>query len=207
MSDESATEIKSLVERMRSGDETARDELLRCSSERLERLTRKMLRDYPVVRRWEQTDDVLQNALLRLCRALGDVKPGTALEFYRLAALQIRRELLDMARRYSGPLGLGTNHASNAGDVNGDGEPGGRTPDAADDTYDPVRLAEWTRFHDAAGALRDEQREVFDLLYYQGMTQEEAATLLEVSDRTVKRRWLAARLALHDALGGRIPGG
>ena len=83
----------------------------------------------------------------------------------------------------------------------------GRTPDVGDDTYDPVRLAEWTRFHDAAGSLPDEQREVFDLLYYQGMTQDEAAALLGVSDRTVKRRWLSARLALHDALGGQIPGG
>ena len=39
-----------------------------------------MLRDYPRVGRWEQTDDVLQNALLRLWRALEDVRPATARE-------------------------------------------------------------------------------------------------------------------------------
>ena len=44
-----------------------------------------------------------------------------------------------------------------------------------------------------------------DLLYYQGLTQAEAAEVLGVSERTVKRRWQAARLALHDALGGEIP--
>ena len=53
--------------------EAARSELLSHASQRLECLTRKMLRDYPGVHRWEQTDDVLQNASLRLYRALSEV--------------------------------------------------------------------------------------------------------------------------------------
>ena len=48
-------------------------------------------------------------------RALGEVRPPTAADFFRLAAVQIRRELLDLARRYSGAHGLGANHASIAG--------------------------------------------------------------------------------------------
>ncbi|MBL8798147.1 MAG: helix-turn-helix domain-containing protein, partial [Planctomycetia bacterium] len=46
----------------------------------------------------------------------------------------------------------------------------------------------------------------FDLLFYQGLSQAEAAALLNVSERTVKRRWQSARLQLHDALGGEFPG-
>src|SRR5436305_5872475 len=113
MSDEPQSAlIQGWIDRLKQGDESARSELLRCASERLTRLTRKMLRDFPGVHRWEQTDDVLQNANLRLYSALKAVTPPSARDFFRLAALQIRRELLDMARRYAGPMGLGANHAS-----------------------------------------------------------------------------------------------
>jgi len=51
-----------------------------------------------------------------------------------------------------------------------------------------------------------EERDAFDLLFYQGVHQADAATLLGVSESTVKRRWQAARLRLFDALGGKMPG-
>jgi DNA-directed RNA polymerase specialized sigma24 family protein len=44
------------------------------------------------------------------------------------------------------------------------------------------------------------------LLYYQGVSQTEAAAILDISERTIKRRWQSARLRLHDALEGRMPG-
>ena len=69
-----------------------------------------MLKFFPVVARWEQTDDVLQNALVRLCRALEAAPPEDARHFYHLAELQIRRELLDLANRYRGPHGIGNSH-------------------------------------------------------------------------------------------------
>jgi RNA polymerase sigma-70 factor (ECF subfamily) len=84
--DDHSTQIQRCIDRLRAGDHTARDELLAQASERLTRLTRKMLRDFPRVHRWEQTDDVLQNAVLRLGRALGEVQPATVAEFFRLAA-------------------------------------------------------------------------------------------------------------------------
>ncbi len=43
-----------------------------------DRLTWKLLRDFPGVPRWEETDDVLQNAAVRLCPALEDVQPTRA---------------------------------------------------------------------------------------------------------------------------------
>jgi RNA polymerase sigma factor (sigma-70 family) len=45
-----------------------------------------------------------------------------------------------------------------------------------------------------------EDREVMDLVYYQGLTQEEAAQVLGISHRTLKRRWFSARTRLHGAL-------
>jgi RNA polymerase sigma-70 factor (ECF subfamily) len=72
-------------------------------------------------------------------------------------------------------------------------------------THDPGRLAAWAEFHAAVAALGEADRELFDLLWYQGLTQAEAATLLGVSERTVNSRWLAARVRLSDALGGQLP--
>jgi hypothetical protein len=62
--------LQSYLDRLRDGDETARGELLRCASERLRSLARQMLRAYSRVHRWEETDEVLQNAALRLHRTL-----------------------------------------------------------------------------------------------------------------------------------------
>ena len=76
------------------------------------------------------TDDILQNALQRLCRALQTVKPQSVRSFLNLGAEQIRRELIDLAHHYRGPQGLGANHASNAGvtDSAGNGRPLQRLP-------------------------------------------------------------------------------
>jgi RNA polymerase sigma-70 factor (ECF subfamily) len=79
---------------------------------RLERLARKMLRRFPGVHRWAETGDVLQNALLRLLRALQEVRPESVRGFFGLVAEQMRRELLDLARHFCGPQGLGARHDS-----------------------------------------------------------------------------------------------
>jgi RNA polymerase sigma-70 factor (ECF subfamily) len=198
------TVIQGWIDRLRAGDDSARAALLDCACERLCRLAHKRLKGYPGVGRWEQTDDVLQNALIRLDRALKTVTPPTARDFFRLAAAQIRRELIDLARRHSGPEGLGARHASWAGA----GELSGSPADSdapSDTTHDPSRLAAWTEFHRQIEGLGDEFREIFDLLWYQGLTQPEAASVLGISERQVNRRWVAARLELSEALGGQMP--
>ena len=202
---DSTTRIPLLLDRLRAGECSARDELVGIVYERLRRLSRRMLRDYPRVRRWEETDDVCQDAAMRLCRALGEVGPATVRSFVNLAAVQIRRELIDLARHYDGPEGLGRHHASRGGaGEEGSGAPAG-PPEAADDTSDPARLAVWTEFHQTIGSLPDGERELFDLLHYQGLSQAEAAALLDVTERVVKYRWRAVRVKLHDLMDGRLP--
>jgi RNA polymerase sigma-70 factor (ECF subfamily) len=198
-------QIQACLDRLRGGDEAARDELLGCARDRLRALARKMLRGYPNVHRWEQTDDVLQNAALRLHRTLRQLPVDTPRDFFRLAALNIRRELLDLAKHYYGPRGAGAHHATEVGGSATTREgPGAAEP--ADVSHEPGRVAAWGEFHEQIAALPDEEREVFDLLWYQGLSQAEAAETLGVSERTVKRRWLAARLRLRDALQGEVPG-
>jgi RNA polymerase sigma-70 factor (ECF subfamily) len=194
-------QLEGYLERMRAGDTTARDELFRRVCGRLERLTRKMLRDFPAVHRWAQTDDVLQNALVRLLRALPEVQPATLREFFGLSAEQIRRELLDLARHYFGPHGPGANHATHDGS---DSQP--PAYDKPDQTHEPSTLAAWCEFHRQVRTLPADEREVVDLLFYQELTQAEAARLSGVTVRTVQRRWQSALLKLHDILKGHWPG-
>lgn len=192
--------VQNCLTRLRAGDPAACDELIAVAADRLRRLTRKMVSERDRLRRWEDADDVFQNATLRLYRALRETVPETALAFFRLAALQVRRELIDLARHYFGPQGRGAHHAS--GVQPADGAPAAEPPQS---TYDPGRLAEWTEFHHQVEALPDDDRTVIDLLWYQGLPQEEAAGLLGVDVRTVQRRWLRARLRLHETLRGGLP--
>jgi RNA polymerase sigma factor (sigma-70 family) len=67
------------------------------------------------------------------------------------------------------------------------------------------RLEAWATFHEQVENLPDEDKAVFDLLWYQHLPQADVAKLLNVSERTVKRRWASARLKLHEALGGQSP--
>jgi RNA polymerase sigma factor (sigma-70 family) len=208
MADDRTSRVQLNLDRLRGGDDRARGELLALARDRLVALTRVMLRDYGRLRRWEQTDDVLQNALIRLDRALREVTPGSARDFYGLATLQVRRELIDLARHHYGPEGWGARHASGqldgSGDADGDGRP--LTPEAPDLTHEPGRLAAWGEFHVQAESLPDDEREVFGLVWYQGLTHGEAAEILGVSTKTVQRRWHSACLRLHDVMGGDLPG-
>lgn len=190
------TQLHHWLERMRAGDRTAQDELLRRLCGRLERLTRKMLQRFPNVQRWVETDDVLQNALLRLMRALQEVQPDSMREFFGLAAEQMRRELLDLARHFYGREGIGANHASYV--LADDSQAPAAEPPARTD--DPAELEKWCNFHQMVEQLPPDEREVVGLIFYHGWTQVEVAELFQVNVRTVRRRWESAVVKLHQNL-------
>lgn len=199
------TALQGFIDLANQGDPSAWTELLAHACERLRRLARKMLRSYPDLRRWEMTDDLLQNAMLRLHRALADVRPTSVRHFFNLATVQMRRELLDLADHHFGPHGQGANHHTD-GQGRASDEAGcalQREPDAAEE---PDTLDGWTAFHARIGTLPEQEREVVSLIWYEALTQEEAAAVLGVSVRTIKRRWASARLLLVQALEGKPPG-
>jgi RNA polymerase sigma-70 factor (ECF subfamily) len=194
-------QLQNWLERMRAGDASAQDDLFRHLSGRMQRLTRQMLNGHPAIRRWTETDDVFQGAVLRLVRALKDVRPESMRGFFALATQQIRRELIDLARHYYGPQGLGANHASGVAARNGPPV----AHDKPDSTFEPSGLAEWCDLHEQIDRLPEAEREVVDLLFYQGLTQAETAALLDVTVRTVQRRWQSALVRLHGSLHGQPP--
>jgi RNA polymerase sigma-70 factor (ECF subfamily) len=190
------THLVQWVARMRAGDLAARDELIRGFHGRLELLARKMLRCYPRVGRWADADDVLQNALIRLLRALETVQPDSTRAFLALAAEQIRRELLDLSRHYYGPEGEGANHNSI-----------GPRPDESPPALDPSSpdsntsdLERWCRFHEEVARLPVREREVVGLTFYHGWTQAQVAGLFGVDTRTVRRWWDRALTTLQRVL-------
>jgi RNA polymerase sigma-70 factor (ECF subfamily) len=199
---DSSNQLHLFLTRMQAGDKTARDDLFRHVTGRLEGLTRKMLHHFPGVHRWAETDDVLQSALIRLLRTLEAVRPTTPRDFLGLAAEQIRRELIDLARHYYGPQGLGANHATRGG-ADGSRDPVLVQPAPADE---PSALAAWCELHEQVRHLPADEREVMDLLFYQELTQDSAAELLQVTKRTVQRRWQSALLKLHAILKDHWPG-
>jgi RNA polymerase sigma-70 factor (ECF subfamily) len=194
---DSNTQLRLLLEKAMEGDVQARGGLLEHACDRLFRLTRKMFHARSDLRRWEMTDDVYQTAMLRLHRALADVKIESVGHFFNLAAVMIRRTLLDMAKHHLGPNGPGTKHHTDHPATN---EEGGVLQRMADPADEPMDLESWCAFHAQVEGLPDEERDVVGLIFYEGLTQDEVATVLGVSLRTVKRRWQSARLALRQLL-------
>ena len=193
------------LDRLKNGDQRARDELVARASRRLAALAERMLRDYPRVARWEHSDDLFQRAAMRLHRSLTEIVPSTAEEFFRLAALQLRRELKDMARHYFGPEGLGANHSKST-PKSKRSVALSRAFDPHDSSSDPHKLALWTEFHSAVEKLPEIEKRVFDLLWYHELSQVQAAEILQVTDRQLRRYWQSARLKLQEFMGesGRV---
>jgi RNA polymerase sigma factor (sigma-70 family) len=85
-----------------------------------------------------------------------------------------------------------------------DGGPcgGGPRHEPFSNTLNGEKVQRWTEFHEAVARLPDDLRAVFDLLWYQEMSQAEAAAILGIAVRTVKMRWMKGRLQVQQALGG-----
>ena len=199
-----SAEMGDVLGRLAAGDLTARDRIIELCSCRLRLLARRMLARFPKVRRWDDTDDVYQNAAMRLHRALGSVEVHSPRSVMALAATQLHRELIDLARRHAGPMSFAANHATNVPGVSGEGSSETPVPIGAAAAPDES-LDRWTLFHDAIGSLPEELREVFHLVWYLGADQKTIAGLLGCSERTVKSRWQDARETVRTALGGEPP--
>jgi RNA polymerase sigma factor (sigma-70 family) len=145
-------------------------------------------RSYPRLTRppWNvQADELLGAVEERLLEALREARPGTVRQLFALANQHMRWQLNDLARRLdcqpaAAELseGLVPSPASGASGLSPDGR---------------CMLR-------AIGELPEDEREVFDLVRIQGMTQVEAAEVLGVSIKTVRRRLNRALLILTEEL-------
>jgi RNA polymerase sigma-70 factor (ECF subfamily) len=120
-----------------------------------------------------QAEELLSAVTERLLKALRGIRPQTVRQFFALANQHMRWELNDLARRLDEqPAGV---------ELNEEGVP---APASSDTGLTPAGR----RMLAVIGNLPDEEREAFDLVRIQGMTQAEAAQVLGVAAVTVKRR-------------------
>jgi RNA polymerase sigma-70 factor (ECF subfamily) len=138
-----------------------------------------------------QADELLGAVSERLLKALHEVRPRTVRQFFALANQHMRWELNDLARRLDDqPAAVELREElvpSPASSVSG------LTPDGR-------------RMLRAIDELPEDQREVFDLVRIQGMTQAEVAELVGVSAVTVKRRLSRGLRLLAERLADLRPG-
>jgi RNA polymerase sigma factor (sigma-70 family) len=193
MDDMNTADLNYLVERIQAGDSSAKNQLFTKVIARLESLTRKMLKNYPVVMRFADTMDVLQEASIRLLRALETVTPASTRDFSNLSAVQIRRQLLDLARHFGGRCG----HGANLSDQQLDDDVA--VAPASSDSQD---LERWSRFHESVESLPSEEREVLSLKFYHGWTERQIGELLNVNERTVRRWYKSASDRLRKMVDG-----
>jgi RNA polymerase sigma factor (TIGR02999 family) len=76
---------------------------------------------------------------------------------------------------------------------------------AAVDTPDAARWEDLDRALDRLAELDTRQAQIVELRYFGGLTVEEAAQVLNISQKTVKRDWSIARAWLRRELEGRRP--
>lgn len=195
--------IRRCLERLNAQDAAARTELLEHSRQRLTLLAQRMFAGFPQLHRREQAEDLFQEAMVRLWKALEEVGPATVGQFMGLAALQMRRALCDLARSHFG-RGPETGAEGqrpvikSAGNRSLDDRP-------TDPASAPDELACWSEFHAAADRLPEPERTAFDLLYYHELPSGEVAELMAVTERQVRRYWQSARRSLHRMLEGCLP--
>jgi RNA polymerase sigma-70 factor (ECF subfamily) len=187
---------QSLFARLQAGEDKARQELISRTYSRLYQLMARMLQTFPSVQERATTSDVLHDSLVRLWQALGKVHVLTLEDYLRFAAVHMRRQLLDMVRQIRRqPKTMRFDKEGKDSDT----DPPHRF-DPVDTDVGLLSLEEWCEFHQFVDRLPVEERSVFDLLFYHGLSQAEAAQILNISVPTVKRRWAEARIRLREYL-------
>lgn len=194
-------ELACLLDQLAAGDDSARVKLLEICDGRLRELAHRLLGKFAKVRRWDDTDDVAQGAAMRLYRALGETVPESPRGLMGLMATVIQRELIDLARKHSGPMSYAANHGTNVMDASDGGV--FIVEGTADEREldEELPLDRWEAFHTAVEGLPEEHREVFKLVWYLGLDQKAAAEALDTSQSTVGRRWREAREMIQAKIG------
>jgi RNA polymerase sigma factor (sigma-70 family) len=175
MSGDTTADVRDLIERLRTGDDSSRLALLERVHHRLCRIAAATLRSqFPRLRDQHELNSVVDEAWIRLSGALKTTQPASPEAFYGLMFHKVHQVLLDLAARQTrdaaqiSPAAVGTGRSAVASF-----EPG-------DMTDDPARLAFWTEFHQEVASLPDPQRIVFDFHYYAEFPQAEIAQLLNL---------------------------
>jgi RNA polymerase sigma factor (sigma-70 family) len=193
VSADNTTELQRLIDQLCAGgaqSPASIDELVGRVYLRTRRLARHIFHvSFPRLGAAHETGTVHHEALLRIRRTLNRSQPATVKEFWALSTHIIRHTLIDLARRYDRSVLRKAQPLKVRGGRDPDGEnlaePAG--PDEA-----PEVVETWTLFHRRVMKLPQPQRDVFELCFYNGLSQREAAQVLGCDPATASRLWRRA---------------
>lgn len=169
-------DLSDLWGRFSRGEAAARDHLLALYYDEFRRIARGVLSG-DNGRMHLQPTDLVHEASLRLIRSSG-VEVRDQNHFLSLAARVMRTTLIDEVRRHKA--------AKRGGDV----------MTLLTDFADPAGALDIEEFDstlDRLALVDDEAARIVELRFYSGLTMPEIASALELSERTVQRRWQSAR--------------
>ena len=118
--------------------------------------------------------------------------------FFSVAALAMRQILADSARRRVAKKRGGEDVRIALDELRPGGEP--------DAEARAVEVLAVDRALTALAALDERLSRLVELRYFAGLTEQETAQVMGISERTVRRDWRKARAFLFQALGGQAAG-
>jgi len=183
-------EVTRLLRAWRQGDNKALEDLIPLVYGELHRIAeRYMRRERPG--HTLQPTAIVNEAYMRLAGRRNVAWQNRA-HFFAAAAQSMRRILVEHARTRDAKKrgGLGARHLLDTAVLT---EPRAVELIGLDDAL--TRLTE----------LDEEQGRIVELRFFGGLTEEETAEVLNVSGRTVHRKWLLAKAFLHRELSGSSP--
>jgi DNA-directed RNA polymerase specialized sigma24 family protein len=174
VSDESTAFLQVQLDRAMTGDAEARQRLLELTRDRLMRRARHFLHGrYARLEPFAQTD-VVQQLYLKILQnqdrfwVNADGQPVHRLaEFFEHTSAWMRDLLCDLLRK---SYGRDDNHPAVLPLDSGTAVPGPRY-EPSGSTFGGEKVRRWTELHEAVARLPDDFRVVFDLLWYQDMSQ------------------------------------
>jgi RNA polymerase sigma factor (sigma-70 family) len=138
-----------------------------------------------------RSEEMLSSVVERLLKAMREVRPQTVRQFFGLASQHMRWELNDLARRLD--------EQTRAVELRDSLVP------APLETNGSLISPNARRMLEAIDTLPEDEREVFNLVRIQGLTQPEAGSLLGVSAKTVQRRLNRGIVLLSEKLSDLEP--
>jgi len=183
-----SADVTVLLDRVAAGDRQSTDRLLGAVYDQLRKIAQQRMKDEKPGHTLQATA-LVHEAYLRLVRNSEKLQWSSRAQFYVAAAQAMQRILVEHARKKKRLKRGGDRQpvVSNVVDL------------ARDENLEDV-----VALHEAIDQLEGEDERaalVTRLRFYAGLTVEETAKAMKISERTVMREWGYARAWLRDALG------
>lgn len=188
MEPKSAGEVTQLLESWRGGEEQALEDLLPLVYKELRTLADRYLRKERAGHTLQSTA-LVHEAFLRLVDQK-NARVANRAHFFAVASQAMRRVLVDHARRHAAGKRIGAHDKISLE----------RAPELAVESNSEILAVHQAL--EQLSAIHERQAKLVELRYFGGLTNPEAAAVLDVSLATVERDWQVARIWLRRKLKG-----